>query len=203
MHKPSSYNVIWVKITDFLLVPTTEFPSNIFTSVTFLIWIWQQLAIRIRVYLCSQPRIRRILEWTLCLYLASLRGEERYQIFVRKTQAGRMCGRIWAPIHEFTMAVCFFYLSSCSFMQREEAVGSHPFRSSWWWEESLWCLLLQIVVSRDWNISTWERDSGTTPARAEVPGNQEQLWEFSVENSRCPPGEETNSYPKGASPYIA
>lgn len=139
-----------------------------------------------------------------CVFISHLL-EEKKGIRYSWGNTGReeRVGGFWAPIHEFTMAVCFFYLSSCSFMQREEAVGSHPFRSSWWWEESLWCLLLQTVVSRDWNISTWERDSGTTPARAEVPGNQEQLWEFSVENSRCPPGEETNSYPKGASPYIA
>lgn len=128
-----------------------------------------------------------------CVFIShSPRGEETPQIFVGKCTQGRMCGRTVSP-DPWVHHDCFFYLSSCGFTTFHEffAVG-----------RKVWCYLLQTVVSRDCNISTWEIDSGTTPARDEAPGHQEQLWGLVWRLANAPGVQETNSHPKGASPYI-
>lgn len=203
MHKPSSYKVIWVKITMTFSsctnhwVPWEHFYICHFSNINLTTTGNQNLYL-----LVFSTKNSEGLGWTLCLYRTSLRREERYQIFVGNTGRRECEGGFWArSMSSPWLSVSFTWAAVVLCKDRKLwvhilsgvlVVGRKSLMSS-----------LQTVVSRDWNISTWERDSGTTPARAEVPGHQEQLWEFSVENSRCTPGEEANNYPKGASPCIA
>lgn len=91
-----------------------------------------------------------------CVFISHLLGEKKVSdICGGNARRKEPLGGFWVH-HSY-----FFYLSSCGFMQRE-AVSPCPFASSWWWEESLWCFLLPTLVSRIWNISTWEIHSGTT-----------------------------------------
>lgn len=88
----------------------------------FLIYIGQQLATRIYISLCSQPRIKRIWGWSVCLYLISPTGDKRYQIFVRKCTQERTSGRILSSPQLFLLLeqLWFYAKRSCEFTSFHE-----------------------------------------------------------------------------------
>lgn len=113
---------------------------------------------------------------------------------------------VWEDFEPRSMSSPWLFVSftwAAVVLCNEEKLWVHNLSQVLGGGKKVWGGLLQAVVSSDCNISTWAIiDSGTTPARAEAPGHQEQLWGLVWRIADAPRVEETNSHPKGTSPYI-